>query len=340
MTQTVKRLLRRSRALDLITHAADRGRVTILLYHGFTPGATRDDRFPQLMPVARFEEQIKLLLRYASPLRLGEISNQPRAGVVVTFDDGYASNYKLAFPVLLKYQLPVTIFLTTGFLDCMTPLWGDWLEILLITTKPCSTVFQHNGLRHQMNLSSRTCATETLRNLKSTLKTWPIHKIHGFLRALEDHLKVGYSWRSAPEALSPLTWTEVRTMQSSGLVSFGAHTVSHPILARCSQARQCLELTESKHRVEEEVGMPCHMTAYPNGSALDYTEETTQLVRKAGYRLAVTTEPGYNRYSDIHWVQLRRWGGDISPDDFSFLVSGGAAISERLRRTVGRGFYA
>src|SRR5207253_1119998 len=54
--------------------------------------------------------------------------------VAITFDDGYQDNYLNAFPVLDRYGLPATIFLTTGSLDSREPLWFEQLAQALKKT--------------------------------------------------------------------------------------------------------------------------------------------------------------------------------------------------------------
>ena len=45
-----------------------------------------------------------------------KINNKPRTKILITFDDGYRDNYIHAFPILKRYKLPATIFLTTDYI--------------------------------------------------------------------------------------------------------------------------------------------------------------------------------------------------------------------------------
>ena len=315
MKQRIKRALKRTGALDVLSHITATGHVDIMLYHGFCPGSARDEKFPRLMPVEDFEEQIQLFLRYGTPLSLDDLGQEPAEGIAVTFDDGYASNYELAFPVLQKYNFPATVFVTTGFVDRTVPLWGDWLEFLLMARTPDATPAE---------------LEQTLSELKSQLRNRSIGEIHAFLYSLSAHVQAHYEWERVPEVLRPLGWDEIRHMRKSGLVSFGAHTVSHPVLSRCTEATQRFEILESKERLEEELDEPCTIFAYPYGKRTDYTDRTKQLVEEAGYLLALSAETGFNEPLFSDHYELKRWGADICAEDLGFIVAGGPAVSRHL----------
>jgi peptidoglycan/xylan/chitin deacetylase (PgdA/CDA1 family) len=89
-----------------------------------------------------------------------------------------------------------------------------------------------------------------------------------------------------------MTWEQIRELQAAGQ-SIGAHTVTHPVLARCSREQQRTEITESKRRIEEMLGRPVTAFSYPVGTADAFTVETEQLMRDAGIRWAFNFQGGY-----------------------------------------------
>jgi peptidoglycan/xylan/chitin deacetylase (PgdA/CDA1 family) len=333
MTTTVKRALRITGALEVMRRMTAAGRIDILLYHGFCEGSVRDRRFPKLMPVGLFERQLQLLVRHARPLYLGELANGANQGVVLTFDDGYASNYHLAFPVLQKHGFPATIFLTTGFVDRTVPLWGDRLEFLLASAPCRDTSFEWRNEHIALPLAAAGVRDAVVTELKQHLHEMAIADIHDFLGSLEGHLGINYEWDRAPQALRPLDWDQIRAMRRSGLVSFGSHTVSHPVLSRCPDAVQEYEIVESKNRVETELGESCPIFAYPYGKNGDFSEVTKRIAAQAGNTLVLTAESGSNVPSPAGRLDLKRWGADIGADELCFIVSGGPAFSGYARRT-------
>jgi len=319
----LKGVLRKSHSLDLVSRATARDRVEILLYHGFCPGSIPDPRFPGLMPIQQFEDHIRTWMRYLPPMSLHQLLEPGARGVGITFDDGYANNFELAFPVLEKYQIPATVFLTTGFLDQSTPMWGRWLEFLVATAPARDSIFEWRDSQIPLSLTTPVRRREAVSGLNRRLRLLAIDEIHEFLGALEQHLQVRYCWDEVPSLLRPLAWDEVRTMRRSGLITFGCHTVSHPVLSRCTPEVQTFEIVESKRRVEQELGEECKTFAYPYGKHSDYTEATSQIARGAGFDLVLTAKSGSTRPSTCDPYELPRWGADLGVNELSFLIAGG-----------------
>ena len=129
----------------------------ILLYHA----VCEDEDFPtsagtNVTPAA-FEEQLIYLAAHSTPLSLNAPvqpdSTRGRKSVVVTFDDGYADNYSIAYPLIKKYKIPVTFFLTVGmvgkdwdFPDGPYP-GISWEDIREMNKDPLIT-FESHGYQH------------------------------------------------------------------------------------------------------------------------------------------------------------------------------------------------
>lgn len=77
-----------------------------------------------------------------------------------------------------------------------------------------------------------------------------------------------------------MNWNQIKEIQSSGLITFEAHSVNHVNLAGLSYARMLKELQDSKNILSSQTGYPVNFIAYPYGTsnALVYSA-----VRKAGY---------------------------------------------------------
>jgi peptidoglycan/xylan/chitin deacetylase (PgdA/CDA1 family) len=137
-----------------------------------------------------------------------------------------------------------------------------------------------------------------------------------------------------------LSWDEVRDISREPLFTIGAHTRTHPALPCLADDAAWTEISESKRDVEERIGRPVTSFAYPAGI---YGRREVELVAKAGYRLAVTVEPGLNTLDTSPHV-LRRMFIDRRDNlamfeakltgllDHPWGVGGALALRRRLQR--------
>lgn len=90
----------------------------VLMYHSVS------DTFMKGMPLGNFKGQMAILNKEFSPVSLDRIVDYVKTGVqlpgkavAITFDDGFRDNYLNAYPILVEYGIPFTVFVTTSFID-------------------------------------------------------------------------------------------------------------------------------------------------------------------------------------------------------------------------------
>ncbi len=290
------------------------GQGVVLTFHGLCtagPAAGVLDRSLHL-PVSVFRAVCQHLAQHYRVMPLVEMVAALRAGqalptgaVAITFDDGLASNYHLGFPVLKSLRLPATIFLATGFLDGSHRLWFQEMD----------RVAQARGT-----------APQRLADTLSRLKTLP---------DLEMRAEVAAAVAAQPlpaesEVMLPMTWTQAREMQASGLVDFGGHTHTHPVLARCGAEQQAVEIRTCRDRMAEELGKMPRLFAYPNGGLDDFTAETQALLTEHGFEAAFTMMPGRWK-PGAELLALPRYGNPNSVLEAQATASGAFELLRQWR---------
>jgi peptidoglycan/xylan/chitin deacetylase (PgdA/CDA1 family) len=254
---------------------------------------------------ATFAEQMELLRRYFTVLSLSDLVERaasdavPPGAVAITFDDGYQDNYEYAFPILRRLGLPATIFLTTGPMESGTLLWHDRLIDAFQQTRVRSFSLDGRaislGSRDEIRAAFAVCFP-IVRNLEPLRRDEQIRRL---ARSLEVEDPDERNWRK-------LNWKEVEEMAANG-ISFGAHTVTHPILTKVSRAEAFSEIMASREAIERVLGRSPDLFAYPNGGRGDFDDAIKQFLRDAGFRCSVTTLQGANdARTDPH--ELRREG--------------------------------
>jgi peptidoglycan/xylan/chitin deacetylase (PgdA/CDA1 family) len=320
--------------------ARNRRRITVVQYHGVTTsGGPRGTSYRKKhVEVGRFEAQMRWLKERYRMIPLDDVVSHlvegaplPDRPAVITFDDGFRNNYTVAYPVLKSLGLPATLFVPTDFVSGKGPLWLDRIEYSLNETRRASIALDILGVDVTLRLESDRDRTASKKLVKSLLRAASPRLIEGVVGQLEAKAGVAVAGdRNSQGDYAPLTWQEAAEMSASGLVSVGSHTVSHPILPRCTASEMEHELTASKRLIEANIGRECRLFCYPNG---DFDGGTQAAVGKAGYAGAACSVQGFNdERTDV--LAIRRVGipGTVPLPEFAALVSGTLFLFANMRR--------
>lgn len=273
--------------------------LVILIYHRATGGYLRR-HYRMLYLEAALEELY-------TPLRRGKRNR--RIPLVLTFDDGYHDNYTHGFALAHKLQVPLTINLIPSYIETGGYFW--WLEDnrLVHRAQVNETTIGDRTYHLGKSDERRALAQATdsrLRQAKS------VAEHEEFLATVGEELSTRSSIAVDEESVRPLTWAEVREMEESGWVSFGAHTMHHPNLANLTDREEVKrEVGECCVVLEQQLGHPVCTFAYPIGQLTHIGDDVLHAVQQAGYNWAVTTMDGFNTPRSNPYL-LRRVEVDVS----------------------------
>lgn len=176
---------------------------SILVYHTISAPAEPLPGDIDISP-ERFERQLQWLSRWKNVVRLYQTLRSPASErlVAITFDDGFQDNLTVALPLLEKFNLPMTVFVTAGFLD--TPGYLSKDELREMAKHPLVTIGAH-GLRHlhfpeldmkdaryELTESRRMLETITGNNIE--LMAWPYGECNERLEQLSEACGYRASW--------------------------------------------------------------------------------------------------------------------------------------------------
>jgi peptidoglycan/xylan/chitin deacetylase (PgdA/CDA1 family) len=218
---------------------------------------------------------------------------RPDKTVAFTVDDGYSDFVNVAAPIFREFDSPVTVFLTTGFADGLAWAWWDKLEhVFHRTTRPSlSTVVDDRPCLYQLTTVSE--RDEALADFQERLKRVPHPTKLELIEQVADQLEVELP-ASAPEPYASMTWDEVRATSRGG-VTFGPHTVTHPILLQTDDRTAEREISESWRRLRTETDAVVPVFCYPNGDPDSFSEREVGLLHRLRFTSAVTSVKGYVR---------------------------------------------
>jgi peptidoglycan/xylan/chitin deacetylase (PgdA/CDA1 family) len=174
--------------------------------------------------------------------------------------------------------------------------------------------------------SSRVCALTFDDGYADVLQNAvPVLERHGFSATMfvaggAIDGSVQFSWYDGRQP-PLLSWDQIRQLNASGTMRFGAHTVTHPNLVALDNESAKREIVDSKRDLERQIDREVQSFAYPGGL---FSAREVELTRESGIPLAVTCEPGLNqRGCDplmLRRTQIDRGDGLI---DFKAKLGGG-----------------
>lgn len=294
--------------LSMLSPEAGRARLSILIFHRVL--SQPDPLFPGEVDVRQFDAMLHWVKRWCNVLPLDEASTRLRDGTLparaaaITFDDGYADNHDNALPLLQRHGLPATFFIATGYLDGGR-MFNDSIIEAVRHAAAGQVDLQDLGLRPPSGaahwpLGSAAARAEVIGAILGHIK----YAEPGARLALAEAIAARFG-ATLPTDLM-MSSDQVRAMRRAGM-QIGAHTHTHPILARLDKQAVRDEILLGKNRLEALLDEPVTMFAYPNGRPhKDYLAESVAAVRELGFSTAVTTAMGAaDRASDP--LQLPRF---------------------------------
>jgi len=232
-----------------------------------------------------------------------------RTPLVLTFDDGYRDNYTHAFALARELRVPITIFLVPGYMESGYPF--PWQEGQRLASRtPVREIAFEGRTYHLDQLKERNLLARAIDFRLCHAKS--VAEREAFLTGVREALAVPPSVIVEEESMLPLAWDEIREMKESGWVSFGAHTMHHPMLAKLEDPSEVYrEVGQCRTLLEQKLGHPVRIFAYPFGQPEEVGNEGPQAAKTAGYDWAVTTVYGINTPQTDPY-QLHRIYGDVS----------------------------
>jgi peptidoglycan/xylan/chitin deacetylase (PgdA/CDA1 family) len=259
-----------------------------------------------------------------------------RGAVAFTLDDGYFDQATVAAPVFAEFDCPCTTFATTGFLDRQLWMWWDRIEYVFNATARRELQVELLGRPVSYRWSTESQRAVAQDDFTQRCKRVPDAEKHAAIGRLAEAAAVELPAQAPPE-YAPMSWHELRAAESRGM-SFGPHTITHPVLARATDEQSPREIIGSWERLQAEASRPVPIFCYPNGKANDFGAREIAAIRSAGLRGALASTHGYADKTSFQRAdgafRVKRFAYQDNLPDFIQCVVGVERLKSVLRGEV------
>jgi peptidoglycan/xylan/chitin deacetylase (PgdA/CDA1 family) len=305
----------------IMEYVARRPSLLVLNYHRI--GDPKNGEYdPALFSATaeQFNTQVRFLKNRYRLVSLDEAlevltKGSAEPSILVTFDDGYADNYHIAYPVLKSHATCGTFFLPTGFIGANRVPWWDAIAFML-----------RHSRRRIVTLAEPASISVDLAKfrpaLRAVLRAYKLPSMRDparFLSQLSEATGI-----DPPESFQrPLfmSWEQAREMAAGGM-DLGSHTHTHQILGKLTFEEQVAELAQSKEMIREKTGVAPVSVSYPVGKPGTFTADTFTALEATGYRAGFSFYGGINIPRHTSLCDIKR-----IPVDFDHSLA-------RIRSTV------
>ncbi len=193
----------------------------------------------------------------------------------ISFDDGYRSFYNIIFPILQKHRVPVSLFVSPTIIASGENYWFQEME-------GYKEDILKNIVAKRLNIAYSSISKFPAMSIFTCL---PVNTIKELISEYQQQTGCGI------KASKNINIQQLREMSASGLVTVGAHSVKHPVLANEDDSSCRFEISESVKQLENILGQPVKHFAYPNGRpGLDFGKREMSYLEENNITLAFSTE--------------------------------------------------
>ena len=269
----------------------------IIVFHGIDKvGETKfNSRFHS---VHFFEKFIQYATKNYNVISLDDFYNKKfkpnTLNLTITFDDGYLNNYKNAIPVLEKYTVPATFFITT-ISNNAAFLWPDFLDLVSFYTSKREILFENNWY-------SKNNKNEFIykgMSLKNKCKNLSYKEIQPLFSIFEEEWK-RIQDKSLNEYWEVMNENQIKQIAENPLFTIGSHSYTHANLAKIPFEEAKFEILNGKEILESICKKSIFEFAFPFGT---YNSELVSFCKEIGFNKVLLLD--YNSVQDKKDISLK-----------------------------------
>lgn len=251
--------------------------------------------------------------------------------VTFTFDDGYIDNFTQALPVFEKYNAPLSVFVTTGYIDKTAFLWWYLLEEIVL--KQDWIYFKYKNQDYQFKTKTEQEKRMAFANIKTLiLECSNLNEYNELMKAILKN-SIEESYKLNDKLI--LTVQQTKDFSKHPLVTLGAHTLNHLSLSKMSEEDAFNEISRSVERLKEITGQAVDYFAYPYGTEREMGPREFEIARKCNLKMAFTTEKkniSRNQSKNLHSIPRIGINPRMELAHIDLYINGFSVARDKIRK--------
>jgi len=216
----------------------------------------------------------------------------------ISFDDGFYNNYKIALPILKKFEFPAIFYLTYNFVHKKLTSWTDQIEYIIEKSHSGSIQTSFGKLKFSNDKYSKIKFIKKVRkNLKKNKEIEP----YKFADKLAQELKFEKKYKKLNFSIfKKMNWTNVKSIHGDKLFTIGGHSKNHDILSHLTSKKLINDITFSIGEINKKLKSRIKHFSYPEGVKGTYGDREIKLLKKNGIKICPSAKFGINdKKSDL-----------------------------------------
>jgi len=271
----------------------------VLLYHG----VSQYNNFQGIENFSKkhisrklFFKQMLFLKKNCNVISINELEKYKKEKiikkntVIISFDDGFENNFKVAAPILKKFNLPCIFYISSGMIGKNDMFWVDKIEDIINRTKiKYIDIILHKKIR--FSLKSKLEKIKAVEQIKKYCKNISAIKKDKLINSLSNVLKIKPNNKYSKN-YRIMNWQQIKKLASNNLFEIGGHSFNHDILTRLPVSKMKRSIKQSITLLEKKLNKKIKHYSYPEGQSTDYNNEIKKYLKSLGIKICPTAING------------------------------------------------
>jgi len=248
-----------------------KNRIPILLFHRISD---IKDNFWEPLPVKYFDKLIKFISKHYDIITIDYLlenkSKNLKNKCIITFDDGYKDFLENAYPILQKYNIKSTLFVTVNPVNTNSLIWTSELNKAIENTTKNTLELTFNNKLNKYNISNTLQKQKVVFNLLQILKNISNKEQNKIISQIKT--KLNYT---KPDNINFLNWNDINKLKTQ--VNIQSHSLTHSFMTTLTDNELDEELIMSKKILSDKTNTNIKYFSYPIG---DYNNNVIEKTKK------------------------------------------------------------